>query len=559
MTQKNAKNVKLAVSALTLCLVAPNALLNQAQAGMITGVAPEMVGGNKVYNIDPTVNNGDIGFRIYEYFKLNKDEVANLIFKYNGKDISKFVNLVDNQIDINGLVNSVNADGSFNNGHVMFVSPNGMVVGASGVLNLGSLTVLTPEYNNYKKFTTDLDIKGPLAVDTTNLYSQGTGTVTIDGKVIARDLVDIRAAAVDINNSIMAGVKNNEVFTSNSQADILFNSLVNTDNMKAGNNFASESGSIKITAYSGSDGINTAVGSTLKNFGKGDVELTSYGAKGIEANGDIKNPNGNVRLTTTNGVITTSGNIENANGNVEITSAKGILIDSSSNVKNTKGNTTLKSNGGFGIEVNGTVENIDGNLTLDNSVSGGIVVNNLVKNSNGNITYTNAGEDGTVINGSSINSNGNSTYTNKSGEFTVNGLIQNADGNLDIVNNGTGIKVAKDASVQNLTKGDLSMTNTGANGIDIQGLVKNENGNSTFINDAGAFEVADAGYVTNANGTLKVTNNGTGIKIIGMLNNKNGNLEMTNTGENGIVINGFSSNENGDSTYLNEAGEFTVI
>ena len=378
MTQKNANNVKLAVSALTLCLVAPNTLLSEAQAGMITGVAPEYVNGNKVYNIDPTVLNGDTGFRIYEYFKLNKDEIANLIFKYGEHNISKFINLVDNQIDINGLVNSVNADGSFNNGHVMFVSPNGMVVGASGVLNLGSLTVLTPEYNNYKKFTSDFDIKGPLAADMTNLYSKGTGTVTIDGKVITRDFVDINAAAVNINNSIMSGVKNSDLITTNAQADILFNNLVNTDNMKAGNSFASDSGSIKITSYSAKEGVNIAEGSTLKNFGKGDIEVTSHGEKGILANGDIKNPNGNVRLTTTNGTIYANGKIANANGNTELTSTNGILLASSGSINNSNGNTTLKNKGTIGIDVKGTIENSGGDLTLDNTATDGILVDNNV-------------------------------------------------------------------------------------------------------------------------------------------------------------------------------------
>ena len=240
MAQEKAGKMRIVLSALALCMVAQQSLYNNAQAGMITGIAPEIgADGNKIYNIDPSVINGDIGFRLYEEFQLNKGEIANLIFKYYGskdpKDIKTFVNLVDNKIDINGLVNTMR-DGNFYNGHAIFVSPNGMVVGASGVLNVGSLTVLTPEQNNYNKFKSDYDIKGPLGADTTDLYTQGTGTVTIDGKVISRDLVDIRAAGVDINNSIIAGVGNNkDVLTTHSQADVLFNSLVNTDNMKAGN------------------------------------------------------------------------------------------------------------------------------------------------------------------------------------------------------------------------------------------------------------------------------------------------------------------------------------
>jgi len=557
MTQKNAKNVKLTVSMLTLCLVAPNALLAEAQAGMITGVAPEVINGNKVYNIDPTVLNGDTGFRLYEYFKLNKDEVANLIFKYGEHNISKFVNLVDNQININGLVNSVNKDGSFNNGHVMFISPNGMVVGASGVLNLGSLTVLTPEQNNYNKFKSDYDIRGTLSDNLTDLYSQGTGTVTIDGKVIARDAVDIRAAAVNVNNTIMAGVNDSRVINTNSDADILFNSLVNTDNLKTGNAFASESGSIKITAYSGSEGVNIAKGSDLKNFGKGDIEVTSYGDKGIVADGDIKNPGGNVRLTTTKGTITANGNIVNFDGNTELTSANGILLSENASITNKNGNTILTNKGTIGIDAKGSIENTNGDLIFNNSADGGITIDGApVSNKNGNLSMTNSGAAGTTINGTVTNTNGNSTYTNEAGAFTVNGFATNTDGNLDINNSGTGINITSEAKVLNLESGDLEMTNTGVDGILIDGLVSNANGNSTYLNENGSFVLNNR--AENANGTMSLTNNGTGIKIAGTFENRNGDLSMINTGAEGIVIDGSSVNYDGNSTYLNEAGEFTV-
>ena len=604
MTQKNAKNVKLTVSALTLCLVAPNALYTSAQAGMITGIAPDMSGGNKVYNIDPSVINGDTGFRIYEYFKLNKDEVANLIFKYGEQNISKFVNLVDNQININGIVNAVNKDGSFNNGHVMFISPNGMVVGASGVLNLGSLTVLTPEKTNYDKFKSDYDIRGTLSDNLTDLYSQGTGTVTVDGKIIARDAVDIRAAAVNINNTIMSGVNNNQVFTNNNDADVLFNSLVNTNNMKTGNAFASESGSIKITSYSGSEGVNIAQGTSLKNFGKGDIEVTSHGAKGIVADGDIKNPNGNVRLTTTNGTIKANGNIVNNGGNVELTSANGIQLATDASVKNTNGNTIFTNKGSIGIEAKGSVENSDGDLIFDNSADGGIVIDGApIANKNGNLSMTNIGIGGTTINGTVTNTNGNSSYNNTAGAFTVNGFASNYDGNLEITNSGSGIVIAKDAEVNNSNgdttvvnrgengilingtlannTGNLSVNNTGLGGTTINGSSVNENGNSVYTNEGGIYKVN--GTVSNANGNLDITNSGLGINVTaeGLIANSNGNttiinsgvdgilvdgevsndvgdLSMTNTGAAGTTINGLSVNKKGNSTYTNEAGYLTV-
>ena len=556
MAQKKAGNMKFVLSALTLCLVAQQSLYSGAHAGMITGVAPEIgADGNKIYNIDPSVLNGDIGFRLYEEFQLNKGEIANLIFKYGEKNVEKFVNLVDNTININGIVNTMR-DGNFYNGQAIFVSPNGMVVGASGVLNVGSLTVLTPDQNKFDQFKTDYDIRH----DLNDLYSQGTGKVTIDGKVIARDAVDIRAAAVDINNSIMAGVGNNrDILTTHNQADVLFNSLVNTDNMKVGNNFSSDSGSIKITSYSGNEGIKLAEGSTLKNFGKGNIELTSMGSKGIVANGDIKNPDGNVLLTTTNGSIDIAGNVQNRNGDILADSANGIYLAQSGSLKNENGNINLKNKGTKGINIKGSIENKDGNLIMDNAGKEGIIIDGApISNTNGDINVLNTGADGTEIDGTITNTNGNSTYTNKAGELAVNGKVNNIGGNLKFDNTGSGISVSYGADITN-QGGNLEISNTGADGIlvDRGATVTNETGN-TIVTNSGDGGTRINGTVENKNGNSTYTNEAGAITVAGNISNTEGNLDVTNRGEGGIAIEGTSSNTNGNSTYTNEAGGLTV-
>lgn len=79
MTQKYAGKMRIIVSALTLCLVAQQSILLSASAGMITGVKPEAGADGNIYNINPSVNHGDVGFRLYNNFVLNEGEIANLI------------------------------------------------------------------------------------------------------------------------------------------------------------------------------------------------------------------------------------------------------------------------------------------------------------------------------------------------------------------------------------------------------------------------------------------------------------------------------------------------
>ncbi|UKI42753.1 MAG: leukotoxin LktA family filamentous adhesin [Candidatus Melainabacteria bacterium] len=100
-------------------------------ASTITGITN---GGSGTFNINPQVTNSGTGFRHYNRFELSQGDIANLI--YSG-GISRFVNLVDNNILINGILNTMR-DGNFYNGTAVFVSPRGLTVGASGVLNVGS-------------------------------------------------------------------------------------------------------------------------------------------------------------------------------------------------------------------------------------------------------------------------------------------------------------------------------------------------------------------------------------------------------------------------------------
>ena len=144
---KSINKRKMIATALVISFLAQQSFMTSALASDISGVT----GNNGVYNINPTDVIGGMGFRKYENFTLSKGDIANLIFKYGKDNVSQFVNLVDNTININGLVNTVR-DGKFYNGNAVFISPNGMVVGESGVLNVGSLSVYTPTQASYNAF-----------------------------------------------------------------------------------------------------------------------------------------------------------------------------------------------------------------------------------------------------------------------------------------------------------------------------------------------------------------------------------------------------------------------
>ena len=566
-------------------------------ASTISGVTN---GGSGSFNIDPTTKNNGTGFRHYQDFNLGQGDVANLNFA----DINTFVNMVDNQVVINGIVNSVRGNG-FYNGKAVFISPNGMVVGASGVLNVGSLGVYAPnsiDYTNLKNSPSAATL-----AEATENASNGGVPITINGKVITAGNVDLVGGQIDIakNAGIVGGVNLNQmtIQTSEQQATALFNNLVNTDNLANGNNFTSDAtGQIRITS---NKGVNVA--GNIINYATGgeyqDANSTNYSGilinshngstpegdaitSGINVSGNIVNTKGLVEFNNNGGDLDISGNIKN-NGTTHIynqplaqysdaTKNENIAKNSGINITgkiDTKGNLRIENRGGKGLNISGTV-NHEGDSFVQNGYSSendimGYGKNNEkldntgalniggTFNTTGNAEFLNTeyGQDGLNVTGN-VTTGGKATYTNKGAaglNIKQSGAIKSSQG-LEMTNYGVGgLNITGSAN----NTGKATVTNHSGR-LTVGGTFTN-NGNATFVNNGTELNVS--GTVSNENGLLDMTNNGAdgfNVTETGKISG-NGGLNMTNseTGTAGMNINGTVTNI-GNANVLNKAGALNV-
>ena len=198
---------------------------------IITGITPE---GN-VYNITPQDVFSDTGVRSYTDFTLKEGDTANLIFT---SDYNKFINLVDNKINIWGVVNTTNSSGAFTNGNAIFVSPNGIVIGSSGVLNVGSVSLVSTTSSAYDTYKTDQTTD-----NYKNLISNASGDVLINGKINAADTVEVVSKNINLQDS--------EVYTGKD----VFDSLVNNTAVNA-TNVTVRNGKVILSARSNVDANN---------------------------------------------------------------------------------------------------------------------------------------------------------------------------------------------------------------------------------------------------------------------------------------------------------------
>lgn len=187
---------------------------------------------------DTIVNNGNVthiwadrvvdnaAINVFKDFNLSANDIANMYFNTKnptGADKANLVNFVNSRIDINGTVNAI--QNSQIGGNLFFLSKDGMAVGKSGVINSGSLYVMTPtqdyidnmkivagtadaataekELNAITNITKDANAWQTIPVNT-------SGTITVLGKVNATNEVQMRAAKIGVGKNVSGELKDDE-------------------------------------------------------------------------------------------------------------------------------------------------------------------------------------------------------------------------------------------------------------------------------------------------------------------------------------------------------------
>ena len=508
---------------LILAAIAVTLSVGCAQATNITGVT----GSGGVYNVTPEKFSGNAAYRKYDNFVLDQGHVANLDFQdREGHTTNAFVNLVGSKVQINGLLNSVK-NNKFYNGHAVFITPGGFVVGSSGVINVGRLSVATPTTETYNKLFKDtqgnnygdenFDYAGTigrriskLTYNNDSSLPAGAAEVTINGKVFAVDRVEATGSKVTVGGNIVNGVKHaasENPLTTEEAATALFEQLVNTNGtVKDASKFEASGGRIRLKSTTD----DLAVIGTITN-GVGDVYLTNEGANGMAISGKVAGQ----ALTR---AFNEAGALNVANG-AELNATKIVVNNKGTALTLASG---AKATGGNRVEL---ITQGTGALTASGQV-----------NANGALVVKNSGAGGMTLDGTFTNASGQTAINNLAGDMLIDGTFNNT-GNMGVINKGNGAVVTKNATITNT--GKLKIANTGADGLTFVGDVDNngelriynDNGKLTFGTDSAGTKAAQ---INNKNGKLYIAarKNATGIaeSTTANITNENGNLVIRNSG-----------------------------
>ena len=448
-------------------------------ASEISGIKPISSGNSNIYNITPefTNNLNTTGFRKYEKFNLTKGDNANFIMN----NLSQFVNLVDSKVSINGLVNTVNSDFSKSNGGLVFVTPDGFVVGANGVLNVGSLSVYTPTQEGYNALSNQLSGAIAGTNQTVNFdpstLSIGNGIITINGKIVSNGNINFNANSIKIGKDgrVISGLSADNTFIS----------------------YDKETGNIEIT--DAENLFNTLVNSGKINNNSTTITYNTNGGD-IELGGLSENKNGNINLNLQGGNVVNTGisdTLLKSSGDINITAQGGSVGENTSNHEDFSKSINLQAGGKVNIYADNIVnvaslnqdlyvDNITGNtvyLTVDktnetnanpnlysaNSTSPNVVGNKISISTAGNIGSSNArlnissNSDSQVFDDNAWNNN-KFSYAPKGDGLEV----VSKNGNIRLIDNDTSVNFqnlsAENGKVDAQFKGNTYIENlSGAN------------------------------------------------------------------------------------------------
>lgn len=196
----------------------------------------DLTGSENVHNIyvQTMQDNNNIGLNKFDKYEISPGHIANMHFNKKNETTyaNNLVNLVNSKIDIQGTVNAVR-NGKID-GNLYFISPDGMTVGPTGVINAGRVGAFIPNTIYWDEmWKEDANIKNNFADfenygrrDTNGKYND-TRLVFAKGKKIEIE------GQINTRNGIVLGARDIVVRQgavlkrSADPADVNFNDLVN--------------------------------------------------------------------------------------------------------------------------------------------------------------------------------------------------------------------------------------------------------------------------------------------------------------------------------------------
>ncbi|MEW5820779.1 MAG: leukotoxin LktA family filamentous adhesin [Cyanobacteriota bacterium] len=368
--------------------------------------------GSSIYNINSQkiINNGDAVLNRYTNFYLDKNNTANIYLGTPGGLASTAINVVNNLFGnpttINGILKLVSGLNSNDptGGNLIFVDPNGIMVGKDGIVNAGSIHLSTScqTYAQLSGTPSEINLNDPtqdhlltnqnIIINGTYRFNSISGAVRIDGRLdtlLANTPtgmdpgVNIFATDINISNTGKIYTDHSSYVNLVTGRDVSWTGLTNIvnpqTNLGAGGQLRIDG---TITSPQGNilGMVNTTdIANNIINF-NGAINATSLQPNGTGGAVLLDVPN------YTSGPAASGIAIDNgllaSNGNATLQTPNNININNSNSLLSSKDCLSLQGNGMY---LAGNYYSDYGNITVDNIGTKPLLIDANLYSSSGNI------------------------------------------------------------------------------------------------------------------------------------------------------------------------------
>lgn len=190
-----------------------------------TVTVKDIASGGKQYDITNQQVKGGSALNKFTNFGIGQKDVANLQL---GSSVDRQINLVKNRIDIDGVVNAIK-DNKIG-GDVYFFSDAGIAVGATGVFNVGRLTLGTNTTYGEGLYNGGMESHLQKTAAEQAKAVAGGSDITLQGKVYAQGDVVLGAGSLNVKDGeieIRTHRNNADTYADKKAAEAYRNQLVN--------------------------------------------------------------------------------------------------------------------------------------------------------------------------------------------------------------------------------------------------------------------------------------------------------------------------------------------
>ena len=264
-----------------------------------------------VWNVSTGTLSGSNAFNSFNAFSVGAGNTVNLHVPTSAANLINIVR--DQRTDIHGILNAIK-DGRIG-GNVWFANPHGFVVGAGGIVNVGSLSVTTPTQQFVDNFFVAPGSPDQAAV--AQLLSgtaprSGTGLISILGRVSAADGISLSAGAINVAGSIYSGAR----FVGTAPD---FTDVVNANGIASATNVVVKEGRIEIVAENDVTVSGTIAAPGGSGVRGGDIDIRAGGSVELSAGANISvrgnganSAGGTVNIRADNNAVTRRGALVDA-------------------------------------------------------------------------------------------------------------------------------------------------------------------------------------------------------------------------------------------------------